>query len=121
MNDVYYDRIDPVSGRRFRDLGGGCIEFQPDIILAHGKPEQKAEEKQPLPRRRCPFKSIVSADCVFEQCAFFVGSACVLSQIGKRQPERGTEGLRCPINKEARPCSADCALYRGGCTLTTII
>ncbi len=111
-----YDKIDPINGRRYRDLGGGCIEYQPDIIRAHGKPEPEPKKPEPEPKR-CPFRSIANDRCQREQCAFWLESACRLANLDHK-PAHNTEGLKCPINRERRPCDAKCALYHRGCTIT---
>lgn len=110
------------NGRLYREFGPNCREYAQDMRFSslHGrepKPVKKAEQR---PVRRCPFKSIVSNKCVGDGCAFFVGDSCVLGKLATKKPTRNTAGLRCPINKESRPCSEDCAIFNDGCMLSAI-
>lgn len=111
---------DEISGRYYREIGKGCREYQTDMLFSSG---YKADDKAPVEKRqskRCPFKSIVNSVCVGDGCALFVEGACILSKLSDQKPARNTTGLRCPINKEARQCSADCAVFNDGCSLTAI-
>lgn len=117
---MQYDKVDPVSGRRYREFGNSR-EYEPDYIFAGGKETKKDKVQQEQDTRRCPFKSIINNKCVGDGCAFYVGEACIFAKASAQKPVRNTAGLRCPINKEARPCSEDCAIFNDGCMLTTIL
>ena len=109
-------KVDPNSGRRYREFGAGCIEYETDYVFS-GNTERQPEKRQPVEQqRKCPFKSIVNNNCAKERCAFYI-DGCVLAKTDQK-PARETAGLRCPVNKEARKCETNCALYRGGCLLT---
>lgn len=114
---------DEISGRYYREFGENCREYAQDMRFSsqYGREVSKpvtSTEKKPV--RRCPFKSIANSNCVGDRCALFAEGACILSKVSDQKPARNTAGLRCPINKEARPCSADCAIFNGGCSLTAI-
>lgn len=111
------------NGRLYRQFGEYSREYAQDM---HYSSRYKEEVSKPVtstekkPVRRCPFKSIVNSNCVGDKCAFFVGDNCALGKLTTKKPTRNTAGLRCPINKEARPCSEDCAIFNGGCMLSAI-
>ena len=108
------------NGRLYREFGNNCREYETDYIFAGGKEIKKDKVQQEQDTRRCPFKSIVNNKCVGDGCAFYVGEACIFAKASAQKPVRNTAGLRCPINKEARPCSEDCAIFNDGCMFTTI-
>lgn len=112
------------NGRYYRMIGENCKEYATDYIRCGAKPEpveqQPVKEAEQRPVRRCPFKSIVNSNCVGDRCAFFVGDNCALGKLTTKKPTKNTAGLRCPVNKESRPCSEDCAIFNGGCMLSAI-
>lgn len=110
------------DGRLYRQFGENSREYAQDMRFSsqYGREPQPMKEAEPVPSRRCPFKSIVNNICVGDGCAFFVGDSCVLGKMTTKKPIRNTAGLRCPVNKESRPCSEDCAIFNGGCMLSAI-
>ena len=110
------------NGRLYRQFGENSREYAQDMRFSsqYGREPQPVKEAEQRPVRRCPFKSIVNSNCVGDRCAFFVGDNCALGKLTTKKPTRNTAGLRCPVNKESRPCSEDCAIFNGGCMLTTI-
>lgn len=81
--------------------------------------ERKAAAEQLALMRTCPFRDANSmkTSCSREACALFL-NGCSLA---KTEPAKDTKGLQCPLNRYLRECRTDCALYKGGCTLTGII
>lgn len=110
------------NGRLYREFGKNCREYAQDMRFSslYGREPQPVKEAEQRPVRRCPFKSIVNNKCVGDGCAFYVGEVCIFAKASAQKPVRNTAGLRCPINKEARPCSEDCAIFNDGCMFTTI-
>ena len=110
------------NGRLYREFGKNCREYAKDVRFSsqHGREPQPVKEAEQRPVRRCPFKSIVNSNCVGDRCAFFVGDNCALGKLTTKKPTKNTAGLRCPVNKESRPCSEDCAIFNGGCMLSAI-
>ena len=118
-------------GRRFRMIGN-TKEYEPDIngIPAHifyannkAKAEESAAQKAtpkpaPAAQHNCPFTNGINNACKRENCALYVGDSCTLAQIVGR-PAQDTAGRQCPFNKQQ--CRKDCALYKDGCTLTSIL
>ena len=124
------------NGRRFRRVGN-CIEYEPEIngipqsvFFASQKrqAEQRAAElerekkeaaERAAKRRNCPFidSNGRNTDCSREACALFIGESCTLARL---TPAQDTEGLQCPFSRYRHKCRKDCALYKGGCTLTGI-
>ena len=80
---------------------------------------REAEKNRPAPppRKNCPFRESMQTDCKREQCALFDGNGCTLARL---TAAKETEGLQCPFSKYNYKCRTDCALYKGGCTLTGI-
>ena len=83
---------------------------------------KEAEKNAPPtpPRKNCPFSDGMQTDCKREACAIFLNGGCTIAQISDRPPAKATEGLQCPFDRYKRKCRTDCALYKGGCTLTGI-
>ena len=115
---MQYDKVDLVSGRRYREFGKSR-EYEPDYIFAGGKETKKDKVKKEQDTGRCPFRSTINDRCTREQCAFFVQSksCCVLAALASG-PVHDTAGKKCPINREWRVCDATCAIYRNGCMIT---
>lgn len=129
------------TGRRFRKIGEGSIEYEPTItvdgieipqseLAAYHERRKAAEQarkeaaaKAPAPpaRKNCPLMDGMNTDCTGEKCALFLKGGCTLAQISDRPPAKRTEGLQCPLSKYHFKCRTDCALYNmTGCTLTAI-
>ena len=114
-------------GRRFRMIGN-TKEYEPDIngIPAHifyASNKAKIEvtkEPKTEPQRICPFhgSNSINSDCKRGNCALFVADNCALAQIVGR-PAKDTAALQCPFYKNQ--CRTDCALYKDGCTLTSVL
>lgn len=124
------------DGRRYRQIGQ-LIEYEMEI---NGVPqsqfaemqkrqkeqaerqrkeaEQKAAEYARV-RRNCPFRDTNSTqtDCSREACALFLNGCSLASMT----PAKDTKELQCPFNRYRLKCRTDCALYKGGCTLTGLI
>ena len=107
------------SGRRYKELGRGCREYEGDFVASDGTvPEGTAGHVQKVditPERQetaktCPFQRGIPCR---KDCALRKGDGCGIGT-GK-----GTEGGRCPFSSLA--CSSDCGLFRdGGCGLLGI-
>ena len=110
------------NGRLYRQFGENSREYAQDMRFSsqYGREPQPVKEAEQRPVRRCPFKSIVNSNCVGDRCAFFVSDNCALGKLTTKKPTKNTAGLRCPVNKESRPCSEDCAIFNGGCMLSAI-
>lgn len=123
-------------GRLFRRVGNS-IEYEPIIgdLPAHVfydsqealrkqreedmERERREAVERAANRRNCPFvdSNGSNTDCKREACALFIGESCTLA--GDKAPA-DTAGRICPFDRYGKPCRTDCALYRNGCTLTTI-
>ena len=114
---MQYDKVDPVSGRRYREFGNSR-EYEPDYLFSSGKRSGLKEKQLQKEEKRCPFRSMVNDRCNREQCAFFVQTkACCVLAIWGSDPVRDTAGAKCPINRERRVCDNKCALYKNGCMI----
>lgn len=131
--------IEPETGRRFRRIGGNCIEYEMQVYVdgipvpqseleAHHARMKEAEARareearraeEAAPKASCPFKDGLSTTCTGEKCALFLNGGCALAQLIPGTPARTRKG-QCPISRAARGCTEDCALYAGGCKLTAI-
>ena len=124
------------TGRRFRKLGEGCIEYEPTITVdgieipqselaayherrraaeqtaAQHEEEMRRRKEAAALRRNCPFSTGMQSDCHREKCALFL-NGCTLAGTSAA---KDTAGLICPFNNYK--CRTDCALYKGGCTIT---
>lgn len=79
--------------------------------------KMEAEKKRPTPSpiKQCPFVQALDTTCKREKCALYMGAdRCAMARAS--HATRNTAGLRCPFTSTA--CRADCAIYKGGCTLT---
>lgn len=123
-------------GRRFRRIGKGAIEYEPEIngipqsVFFRSQKAQKEQREKQLKeeqaraaekaarRRNCPFidSNSRNTDCTLEACALYM-DGCTLARL---TPAKDTEGLQCPFSRYRHKCRKDCALYKGGCTLTGI-
>ena len=113
-----FDKVDPVSGRRYREFGNSR-EYEPDYRYSYGMKSGLRENSAQKEEKRCPFRSMINDRCTREQCAFFVQSksCCALAALASG-PVHDTAGKKCPINREGRVCDATCAIYRNGCMIT---
>jgi hypothetical protein len=108
------------DGRRYKEVGRGCREYEADFIGSYGTvPQGMADKIQRVdvtPERQesaktCPFQRGIPCR---KDCALRSGNGCGIGT-GK-----GTEGGRCPFS--SLPCGHDCGLFRGGrCGLLGII
>ena len=130
-------------GRRYRELGKGCIEFEPTVsingleipqseLAAYNASRRAAEEqtvrdaataKNAVQSRQkpqnCPFSSGCDTTCTGEKCGLFLNGACAISTIADATgAEVSTNGKRCPFSPSAH--CGDCALYASGCALVRI-
>ena len=86
------------------------------------KGEQRRAKEAAALRRNCPLNDADgNTDCNREACALFVDNGCSLTRLTSRQPAKDTAGLICPLDRYRSKCRTDCALYKNGCTFTTII
>ena len=131
--------VEPETGRRFRRIGNGCVEYEmmvhtagcvvPQSQLAeHNARMREADERareaarkaaDAAPKASCPFKDGLSTTCTGEKCALFLNGGCAIAQLIPGTPARTRKG-QCPISRSARGCTEDCALYENGCKLTAI-
>ena len=131
--------IEPETGRRFRRIGNGCVEYEmmihtagcvvPQSQLAeHNARMRAADERmreearraaEAAPKISCPLKDGLSTTCTGEKCALFLNGGCAIAQLIPGTPARTRKG-QCPISRSARGCTEDCALYENGCKLTAI-
>ena len=127
-------------GRRYRELGKGCIEFEPTVsingleipqseLAAYNASRRAAEEQAAKntaaaenaahSRKNCPFSSGCDTTCTGEKCGLFLNGACAISTIADATgAEVSTNGKRCPFSPSAH--CGDCALYASGCAIVRI-
>ena len=123
-------------GKRYRMIGN-TKEYEPEIngvpqsvFIASRKAEKERREQEIKEeqaraaeyarlKRNCPFKDTngSNTDCGREDCALFLAGYCTLAGF---EPAADTQGKQCPFNPYRHKCRTDCALYKGGCTLTGI-
>ena len=124
-------------GKRYRKVGDHTIEYEieigsipqsdflernrrtKEILEAKYKEEQRRAAERAAQRRNCPFRDGMQTDCTREACALFL-NGCTLAMLADQPPAKATEGLQCPFSRYRSKCRTDCALYKGGCTLTGI-
>lgn len=139
---MIYDKVDD-RGRRYRELGKGCIEFEPTVsingleipqseLAAYNASRRAAEEqaardaataKNAVHSRQkpqnCPFSSGCDTTCTGDKCALFLNGACAISTIADAAgAEVSTNGKRCPFSPSAH--CGDCALNNHGCSFIRI-
>ena len=127
-------------GRRYRELGKGCIEFEPTVSIngleipqselpAYNAARRAAQERAAKntaaaenavhSRKNCPFSSGCDTTCTGEKCGLFLNGACAISTIADATgAEVSTNGKRCPFSPSAH--CGDCALYASGCAIVRI-
>ena len=120
-------------GKRFR-MVGNIKEYEPEIngipeSIFHDMKKREKEQKEAeykaaaqkaQPQRNCPFSDGMNTACSLEKCALFLHDNCALAQTFG-SPAKDTKGLLCPLNKYRQQCRTDCALYKGGCALTSVL
>ena len=124
-------------GRRYRELGKGCIEFEPTVSIngleipqselpAYNAARRAAQERAAKntaaaenavhSRKNCPFSSGCDTTCTGEKCGLFLNGECAISNIADATgAEVSTNGKRCPFSPSAH-CGY-CALYASGCAI----
>ena len=130
-------------GRRYRELGKGCIEFEPTVSIngleipqselpAYNAARRAAQERAAKNTaaaenavhsrqkpKNCPFSSGCDTTCTGEKCGLFSNGACAISTIADATgAEVDTNGKRCPFSPSAH--CGDCALYASGCAIVRI-
>lgn len=99
------------DGNRFRMIGQGCVEYEPELVTTHGsihadsytvKTVTPKEEKK-KPDKYCPFQRGIPCR---EDCALWNGNGCGIGT--GAQESKG----RCPFSSLI--CGRDCGLFRGG-------
>lgn len=108
-----YPLIDK-HGKRYREVGQGCIEYAPTIVTSAGEVPagtviyKKMQEEPPAQRKDCPFQGGLYPRCT-EDCSFYANGKC--------KPGTATAGKRCPLPAHLT-CGDTCAMYENGrCTL----
>ena len=108
-----YPLIDK-HGKRYREVGRGCIEYAPRLVTSAGEVPagtviyKKMQEEPTAQRKDCPFKGGLYPRCA-EDCTFFVGEMC---KLGTAQA-----GKRCPMPAHLT-CGDSCMMYKDGrCTI----
>ena len=127
-------------GRRYRELGKGCIEFEPTVsingleipqseLAVYNAARRAARERAAKntaaaenavhSRKNCPFSSGCDTTCTGEKCGLFLNGACAISTIADATgAEVSANGKRCPFSPSAH--CGDCALYASGCAIVRI-
>ena len=139
---MIYDKVDE-HGKRYRELGKGCIEFEPTVsingleipqseLAAYNASRRAAEEqaardaataKNAVQSRQkpknCPFSSGCDTTCTGEKCGLFFDGKCSIAAIADATgAEVDTNGKRCPFSPSAH--CGDCALNDHGCAIVRI-
>ena len=139
---MFYDKVDD-RGRRYRELGKGCIEFEPTVsingleipqseLAVYNAARRSAQERAAKNTasaentvhsrqkpKNCPFSSGCDTTCIGDQCGLFLNGACAISTIADATgAEVSTNGKRCPFSPSAH--CGDCALYASGCAIVRI-
>lgn len=136
---MIYDKVDE-HGKRYRELGKGCIEFEPTVsingleipqseLAAYNASRRASQERAAKntataenaaqSRQNCPFSSGCDTTCTGDKCALFLNGACAISTIADATgAEVSTNGKRCPFSPSAH--CGDCALNNHGCSFVRI-
>ena len=130
-------------GHKYRELGKGCIEYMPTIIIDgveiyqdeledfhRRRAEQKAAERarameelknRPEPKS-CPFSNDCNNTCKREKCKIFLKGKCSIATIadsnGVELEAEPVSGAKCPFSIYAN-CKG-CALYNKGCAIVRL-
>lgn len=109
-----YPLID-AHGKRYREVGRGCIEYAPTLVTSAGEVPigtviyKKMQEEPPAQRKDCPFQGGLYPQCKEDDCAFFKGGKC--------KPGTAQAGKHCPLPAHLT-CSDSCMMYKDGrCTI----
>lgn len=109
-----YPLID-AHGKRYREVGRGCIEYAPTLVTSAGEVPigtviyKKMREEPPAQRKDCPFQGGLYPQCKEDDCAFFKGGKC--------KPGTAQAGKLCPLPARLT-CGDSCSVYMNGrCTL----
>lgn len=109
-------------GCKVRTSTGGWINQQD--LAEHNARQQQADKEhlhqmrkqaEAAPKGGCPFSGAANPICTGEKCALYLDGQCALAQ---RPAAKDTRGLACPLTHSR--CSESCALFCGGCTLTSL-
>lgn len=136
---MIYDKVDD-RGRRYRELGKGCIEFEPTVsingleipqseLAAYNASRRAAQERNAATAKNavhsrqkpqnCPFSSGCDTTCTGEKCGLFFDGKCSIAAIADATGAQvDTNGKRCPFSPSAR--CGDCALNNHGCSFVRI-
>ncbi len=123
-------QVDPRTGRRFRKIGNYGVEWEGDLLTAHGfmsesELEQfnaRPQQAEPIGRpekHTCPFRAGMQTDCTGEQCALYASDGCSLAALGDNATN-DTAGKSCPLNGFKSVCRSSCVFYKNGCIFTGI-
>lgn len=74
---------------------------------------QERQQAEKAPKGVCPFSTATNAICRSD-CALLTAGKCAL----RREAVADTAGRRCPFTRTK--CAEHCALFCGGCSLTTL-
>lgn len=105
-----YPLID-AHGKRYREVGRGCIEYAPTLVTSAGEVPigtviyKKMQEEPPAQRKDCPFQGGLYPQCKEDDCAFFKGGKC--------KPGAAQAGRRCPFPAHLT-CGDTCTMYKNG-------
>lgn len=122
-------------GHDFRVVGGR-IEYRPTITTSKGtfyqdvasdmqrkidedrqRRMQEERNKPAEPQGNCPFRQMrgcMQTKCK-RDCVFYNGTGCMFAN---GTPAKDTRDNACPFTQV---CRDSCALYKNGCTLTSIL
>ena len=139
---MIYDKVDE-HGKRYRELGKGCIEFEPTVsingleipqseLAVYNAARRAAQERAAKNTataenaaqsrqkpQNCPFSSGCDTTCTGDKCALFLNGACAISAIADATGVAvEITGKRCPFSPSAR--CGDCALNNHGCSFVRI-
>ena len=139
---MIYDKVDE-HGKRYRELGKGCIEFEPTVsingleipqseLAVYNAARRAAQERSAKNTataenaaqsrqkpQNCPFSSGCDTTCTGDKCALFLNGACAISAIADATGAAvEITGKRCPFSPSAR--YGDCALNNHGCSFVRI-
>ena len=105
-----YPLIDE-HGKRYREVGRGCIEYAPTLVTSAGEVPigtviyKKMREEPPAQRKDCPFQGGLYPQCKEDDCAFFKGGKC--------RPGAAQAGRHCPFPAHLA-CGDNCAMHENG-------
>lgn len=107
--------LEDAHGKRYREVGRGCIEYAPTLVTSAGEVPigtviyKKMQEEPTVQRKDCPFSGSLYPKCKEDDCVFFKGGKC--------RPGMAAAGKLCPLPARLT-CGDACAVYMNGrCTL----